>query len=179
MHQPTIEPMGEPDVAAVAQLRLATFFEGTERTLEEDAAGLRDLLGGDGFEAALVARIDDTPVGTCLLVRHELEPAHDLTPWLAGLVVGAMYRRRGIATALVKATEAHAASQGVETLYLYTWDARAFYAALGWNTVEIFGSDGERMALMSRRLGNMIPKGGVLVFGKRPGKQRTYNLPAR
>lgn len=145
--------MDERDVAAVAQLRLATFFEGTGRTHEEDAAGLRGLLAGDGLEAAFVARIGDTPVGTCLLARHELEPAHELTPWLAGLVVDAGYRRRGIATALVKATEAHAASQGVETLYLYTWDARDFYAALGCNTVEIFGSDGERMALMSRRLG--------------------------
>lgn len=149
--QPTIEPMGEHDIAAVAQLRLAAFFEGTGRTLGEDAAGLRDLIAGDGFEAAFVARIGDAPVGTCLLVRHELEPAHDLTPWLAGLVVDARYRRRGIATALVKATEAHAASRGVETLYLYTWDARDFYAALGWNTVEICGSEGETMALMARR----------------------------
>ncbi|RWO45580.1 MAG: N-acetyltransferase [Mesorhizobium sp.] len=149
--QPKIAPMGEHDVAAVAQLRLATFFEGTGRTLGEDAAGLRGLIAGDGFEAAFVARIGDTPVGTCLLVRHELEPIHDLTPWLAGLVVDARYRRRGIATALVKATEAHAASRGVEMLHLYTWDARDFYAALGWNTVEISGSDGEKMALMSRR----------------------------
>jgi GNAT superfamily N-acetyltransferase len=149
--QPTIEAMDERDVAALAQLRLATFFEGTGRALEEDAAGLRGLLAGDGFEAAFVARIDGVPVGTCLLVRHELEPAHDLTPWLAGLVVDAGHRRRGIATALVKATEAHAASQGVETLYLYTWNARGFYAALGWDTVEIFGQDGERMALMARQ----------------------------
>jgi GNAT superfamily N-acetyltransferase len=151
--QPTIESMGEHDVAAVAQLRLATFFEGTGRTLEDDAAGLRGLLAGDGFEAAFVARIGDVPVGTCLLVRHELEPAHDLTPWLAGLVVDAGYRGVGIGSALVRAIEAHAASQGVETLHLYTWDARDFYAALGWNTVEIFGQHGEMMALMARRLG--------------------------
>ncbi|WP_245475909.1 GNAT family N-acetyltransferase [Mesorhizobium sp. M7A.F.Ca.US.006.01.1.1] len=143
--------MSEHDVAAVAQLRLAAFFEGTGRSLGEDAAGLRDLIAGDGFEAAFVARIGDTLVGTCLLVRHELEAMHDVTPWLAGLVVDAKYRRRGIATALVKATEAHAASRGVAMLYLYTWDARDFYAALGWNTVEICGSEGETMALMARR----------------------------
>ncbi|UVK47355.1 GNAT family N-acetyltransferase [Mesorhizobium sp. AR07] len=151
--QPTIERMQGCDVAAVAQLRLATFFEGTGRTLEEDAAELRELLAGDGFEAALVARIDNVPAGTCLLVRHELEPAHDLTPWLAGLVVDAGHRGRGIATALVRATEAHAASLGVETLHLYTWGARDFYAALGWNMVEVFRQDSETMALMSRQLG--------------------------
>ncbi|WP_136618596.1 GNAT family N-acetyltransferase [Mesorhizobium norvegicum] len=149
--QPTIEPMDERDVAAVARLRLATFFEGTARTVEEDAAGLRRLLAGDGFEVAFVARLGDIPVGTCLLVRHELEPAHDLTPWLAGLVVDARYRGAGIGSALVRATEAHAAARGVETLYLYTWEARDFYAALGWNMIEVFGQDDETMALMSCR----------------------------
>ncbi|WP_352728214.1 hypothetical protein [Mesorhizobium sp. M0460] len=37
--QPKIEPMGEHDVAAVAQLRLAAFFEGTGRTLGEMRQG--------------------------------------------------------------------------------------------------------------------------------------------
>ncbi|MEO5755518.1 MAG: GNAT family N-acetyltransferase [Mesorhizobium sp.] len=113
---PTIEPMAESDVTTVARLRVAAFFEGTGRTLEDDVADLRKLLLGDGFEAALVARIGDVPVGTCLLVRHELEPAHELTPWLAGLVVDASHRHKGIGAALVKAIEAHAASAGVEML---------------------------------------------------------------
>ena len=149
MMQPTIGPMRERDVAAVARLRMATFFEGTARTVEEDAAGLRELLAGDGFEAAFVARIGDVAVGTCLLARHELEPAHDLTPWLAGLAVDGGHRNKGIGSALVRATEAHAAARGVETLYLYTWEARDFYASLGWNMIEVFAQDDETMALMS------------------------------
>ncbi|MER9329053.1 GNAT family N-acetyltransferase [Mesorhizobium sp. M0152] len=143
--------MQERDVAAVARLRLATFFEGTGRSFEDDAAGLRELVAGDGFEAAFVARIAGAPVGSCLLVRRELEPAHNLTPWLAGLVVEAGHRGQGIGSALVRAIETHAASNGVETLYLYTWEARDFYAALGWNTVEMVGQDSETMMLMSRR----------------------------
>ncbi|MER8748942.1 GNAT family N-acetyltransferase [Mesorhizobium sp. M1050] len=149
--QPIIEPMAERDVETIAQLRLATFFEGTARTFEEDAAGLRELLAGDGFEAAFVARIGDVAVGSCLLVRHELEPAHDLTPWLAGLAVDGGHRNKGIGGALVRATEAHAVGQGVEMLYLYTWEARDFYAALGWNMIEVFGQNSETMALMSCR----------------------------
>jgi predicted N-acetyltransferase YhbS len=149
--QPTIEPMHERDVETIAQLRLATFFKGTGRTIEDDTAGLRALLAGDGFEVAFVARIGDVPVGSCLLVRHELEPAHDLTPWLAGLAVDGGHRNKGIGSALVRATEAHAAARGVETLYLYTWEARDFYAALGWNMIEVFGQDDETMALMSCR----------------------------
>ncbi|MEI9414657.1 GNAT family N-acetyltransferase [Mesorhizobium sp. Cs1321R2N1] len=155
--QPTIEPMREHDIDVVARLRIAAFFEGTGRTLEEDAAGLRNLLTSDGFETALVARVNDVPVGTCLLVHHELEPAHDVTPWLAGLVVDAAHQGKGTGTALVKAIEAHAASVGVEMLYLYTWQAREFYAALGWETVEVCEQGGETMMLMSRRLDHSFP----------------------
>lgn len=145
--------MQERDIVAIARLRVAAFFEGTERTFEDDAAGLRGLLAGDGFEVALVARIGNVPVGTCLLVRNELEPAHDLTPWLAGLVVDHSYRGQGIGTALVEAIEARAVSVGVVELYLYTWEARDFYAALGWKVMEIFDQAGETMVLMSRQPG--------------------------
>jgi N-acetylglutamate synthase-like GNAT family acetyltransferase len=55
--------------------------------------------------------------------------------------------RRGI----VRAIEAHATSAGVSELYLYTWEARDFYAAFGWNAVETFEQDGGTMLLMSRR----------------------------
>ena len=152
MAQPTIELMTERDVEAVARLRLATFFAGTARTLEDDIAGLRGLTGGDGVEAAFVARDGGMPVGSCLLVRDEIDPAHDLTPWLAGLVVGKAFRGQGIGAALVKTVEARAASAGVDRLYLYTWEARPFYEALGWIAVEAFEQEGEPMLLMSRAL---------------------------
>ncbi|CDX44426.1 GCN5-related N-acetyltransferase [Mesorhizobium plurifarium] len=152
MMRPTIEAMADGDVEAIARLRLEAFFEGTGRTLEEDVAGLRGLIAGDGFEAALVARERGRPIGSCLLVRDEISSPHDLTPWLAGLVVEEAYRGGGIGTALVKTVEAHAASAGTGTLYLYTWQARGFYEALGWTAVETFKQDGEPMLLMSRKL---------------------------
>ncbi|WP_032925558.1 GNAT family N-acetyltransferase [Mesorhizobium loti] len=144
--------MTESDVEAAARLRVAAFFEDSARTAEEDADGLRLLLAGDGFEKALVARIGNLPVGTCLLVRHELEPAHDLTPWLAGLVVDHHHRNKGIGRALVAAIESRASSIGVERLYLYTWEARDFYAGVGWTVVEPFEQDGHPMLLMAREL---------------------------
>ena len=150
--RPIIELMQARDVEVLARMRLAAFFEGTGRMLEEDIADLNRLSAGDSFEAAFVARDGDAAVGTCLLVRNELEPAHDLTPWLAGLVVDAGHRGRGIGTALVGAVEARAASLGVDVLYLYTWEARDFYARLGWTAVETFEQDGGTMLLMSRKL---------------------------
>ncbi len=150
-----IEAMRPGDIAAIAQLRFEAFFQGGDRTLEEDAAGLRSLVADGGLETALVARIDGVPVGSVLLVQHELEPAHNLSPWLAGLVVANGHRRKGVGTALVRALERRAAAQDVETLYLYTWEARAFYTALGWKPVETFEQDGETTMLMSRGLHNL------------------------
>ncbi|ANT53513.1 GNAT family N-acetyltransferase [Mesorhizobium amorphae] len=150
--RPTIELMEARDVEVLARMRLDAFFEGTGRTLEKDIADLNRLSAGDSFEAAFVARDGDVAIGTCLLVRNELEPAHELTPWLAGLVVDAGHRGRGIGTALVGAVEARAASIGVDVLYLYTWEARDFYARLGWAAVETFEQDSGPMQLMSRKL---------------------------
>ena len=150
--RPTIEAMAEDDVEPMARLRLKAFFEGTDRTLEEDMSGLRGLISGDGFEAAFVARDRGRPIGSCLLVRDEIDSPHDLTPWLAGLVVDDAYRGGGVGTALVRTVEAHAASAGIGTLYLYTWQARGFYEALGWTAIETFEQDGEPMLLMTREL---------------------------
>lgn len=150
-----IEAMLPGDVEAIARLRFDAFFHGSARTLEEDVAGLRSLLTDGVADTALVARVDGVPVGSVLLVQHELEPAHDLTPWLAGLVVADRYRRQGVGMALVRALERLAAARDVGTLYLYTWEARAFYAALGWETVETFEQDGETTMLMSRGLHNL------------------------
>ncbi|MER9567502.1 GNAT family N-acetyltransferase [Mesorhizobium sp. M0571] len=149
--QPITEPTRERDIEAVASLRLVAFFEGSERSLADDVADLRKLLAGDRFETALIVRVGGVPAGTCLLVRSEREPAHDLTPWLAGLAVAPEHQRRGIGTALARAIEAHAASADVSELYVYTWQARDFYATLGWVAVEEFEQDGAPMLLMSRR----------------------------
>ena len=150
--RPAIEAMAERDVEPMARLRLKAFFEGTDRTLDEDMAGLRGLIAGDRFEAAFVARDHGRPIGSCLLVRDEISSPHDLTPWLAGLIIEEGYRGSGVGTALVRAVEAHAASAGIGALYLYTWQARGFYEALGWTAVETFEQDGAPMLLMSRDL---------------------------
>lgn len=148
-----IELMNDHDIESVARLRMAAFFEGADRTLEEDMAGLHGLLGGnDRLEVSLVARVDGELAGTVLLVRSELDAAHEVSPWLAGLAVGPEFRGRGIGTALVKAVEAHGCAQRVDILHLYTWEARRFYASLGWRSVETFEDEGQPMMLMSRRL---------------------------
>jgi predicted N-acetyltransferase YhbS len=152
-----IRPAQERDIEVLARLRCDAFFERTDRTLEDDADGLRQLLLDARFEIALVAELDGVVVGSALFVQHELEPAHDVTPWLAGLVVAPGHRRRGIGQKLVRAIEDHARSLGTPELYLYSWDARTFYLKLNWQAVEAFQQDGEPMMLMRKRLGGYGP----------------------
>jgi predicted N-acetyltransferase YhbS len=147
-----IRPAQERDIEVLARLRCDAFFEGTDRTPEEDAAGLRPLLLDGRFEIALVAELDGVIAGSGLFVRHELEPAHDVTPWLAGLVVAPGHRGRGIGRRLVRGVEEHALSLKVPELHLYSWDARTFYLKLNWQAVETFQQDGEPMMLMRKRL---------------------------
>jgi predicted N-acetyltransferase YhbS len=145
-----IRTMRPEDIDAVVALRFAEFFAGTKRTPREDADGLRRIIEAAAFDRALVAEIGGTIVGTVLLVAEELEPAHDVSPWLAGLVVAPDHRGQGIGAALVRAIEAEAAALACPFLYLYTGDAEPFYAAAGWTVEDRFGEDGYPEVLMIR-----------------------------
>ncbi len=147
-----IRPMRGSDIPSMAALRHATFFGGGKRTLDEDEAGLAELLAGDGFEAALVAEVDGLPAGTCLFVREEIDALHDVSPWLAGLVVAEGFRGLGLAGGLVRGVEQHAATVGCGRLYLYTDAAEPFYAKRGWQVDDRLTVDGEDLVLMSRRV---------------------------
>jgi len=105
-----------------------------------------------GYETALLAEVDGRPAGSCLFVREEIDPKHDLTPWLAALYVEPDYRKRGIASALVRAIEQHARNIGCKELYLYTVTAEGLYVRLGWTVRERFDWHGKNFVLMAREL---------------------------
>jgi predicted N-acetyltransferase YhbS len=136
---------------AVAQLRIEAFFEGSGRTVEEDAAGLLTL-PEDGLQAALVAELDGRLAGAVLLVHRELDLDSERGPWLAGLVVKPQFRMGGIGSGLVRALETHACSAGCREVFLYTHAFEAFYARLGWEVAERFLQRGEPAVVMSRQL---------------------------
>ena len=148
-----VRPM-RPDrieIEAVAAMRHAAFFAGTARTAAVDADGLERLLRATAAEAAFVAAFDGEVCGSCLLVARELDQHHDVGPWLAGLVVAAHLRGRGIGAALVGAVEREAARRGVTRLHLYTGEAERLYARLGWTVLDRFmDGDGQAATLMAR-----------------------------
>ncbi len=142
-----------PEAELAARWRYDAFFADGSDTFESSRAALMDFLRRqDGYEIGLVAACDGRPAGLCLFVREEIDPKHDLTPWLAALFVAPEFRKRGIGAALVKAVEDHARAAGTATLHLYTLEAEPFYARLGWQTRERFHWHGEEMVLMARVL---------------------------
>jgi GNAT superfamily N-acetyltransferase len=144
--------LDEPAFDIVARWRYDAFFAQDGITFEQSRDALRTWMGDLGYETALMAEVDGRPAGSCLFVREEIDPKHDLTPWLAALYVAPEFRGRSVATALVRAIEQHARDVGCVELYLYTITAELLYAKLGWTMRERFDWHGEPFVLMAREL---------------------------
>ena len=95
------------------------------------AAGLpsADLTDGH-LECFFFAGAPDAPIG---LVGLELRGDVAL---LRSLAVAAQARSAGLGSALVAHAEAHAAAQGVHTVYLLTTTAEPFFARRGYSRID-------------------------------------------
>lgn len=145
-----IEP-GTPEVAICARWR-ANAFSVLRASFEEELKSLELFASDRSLGVALVAKMGGEPIGTCLLVESEIEPNHDVSPWLAGLFVVPKHRRKGAGAVLVHAIEDQARQRGFSRLYLYTSDAVPFYARLGWSVIDRTNWRGFDTAFMARDL---------------------------
>jgi len=143
---------GAEAIAICARWRHDAFLKELDYSYEGALRQLDELVARQDGEAALLAEVDGVPAGTCLYVRDELEPHHDLTPWLAGLYVAPEFRGRGVARDLVAAIERHAGSVGCRRLYLYTVTAEGLYVKCGWAIAERFDWGGAPFVLMQKDL---------------------------
>lgn len=107
-----------------------------DRTPERYARLLSDNLNRDNIPLTVVAFENGRPVGTASLDVNDLDDQDDLSPWLASVVVEPELRGKGLGTALIRRIEEEARRFGVQTLYLWTEDADALYARLGWRRRE-------------------------------------------
>ena len=145
-----VEP-GTPDVAICARWRVNAFAV-LKASFEEELKSLELFASDRSLGVALVAKTKDEPIGTCLLVESEIEPNHDVSPWLAGLFVVPAHRRKGAGAALVRAIEDQARQRGFSRLYLYTTEAAPFYASVGWLLIDRTNWRGFDTAFMARDL---------------------------
>ncbi len=84
----------------------------------------------DRVPLCLVALQAGDVVGVVNLVDSDDEQHTDWTPWLAGMVVRAGWRGRGIGSLLVQALLGHARQLGFDRVYFGT-DGPGFYQRLG------------------------------------------------
>ncbi|HJS28045.1 MAG TPA: GNAT family N-acetyltransferase [Anaerolineales bacterium] len=88
----------------------------------------------DRIPITYLAFVDGVPTGTAMLIASDMDTHPELAPWLAGVFVLPEYRRRGIASALVRHAVGQAYLLGFPILYLYTNGAERVYENLGWKT---------------------------------------------
>ena len=145
-----VEP-GTPELAICARWR-ANAFSVLQASFEQELRSMELFASDQGRGVALVAKADGEPIGTCLLAESEIEPNHDVSPWLAGLFVVPERRRKGAGAVLVREIEDQARQRGFSRLYLYTSDAVGFYERLGWELLDRTNWKGFDTALMVRDL---------------------------
>jgi len=85
-----------------------------------------------------VAVDGDLLLGSATLAEHDMETRPNLTPWMVDVFVAPEFRRRGIASVLVRRVVREAAELAVAELYLFTTGEmrEKLYADLGWKVVE-------------------------------------------
>ncbi len=106
-------------------------------SVEKRIASLKAELESDGIPKTFVAVSEETLLGSASLIPHDMETRMELSPWLASVFVAPEFRKRGIASALVRHVVKEAGRRGHTTLYLFTTsELVAFYASLGWSHME-------------------------------------------
>jgi predicted N-acetyltransferase YhbS len=151
-----IRPVAEsPHLPIVAAWLHAQWWAAGGYDLEATEAFLRRATG-PAAPCTLVAEQDGVPLGTATFDTDDLPSRPDLAPWLASVLVAPEARRRGIATALVRAVEDLAMAQGVRRLWLFTPDQAPFYAARGWARMGEERYRGSPVVLMAR---DLAPRG--------------------
>lgn len=112
------------DIARVHQLLTATYWSpGIRREVTEEA--IRNSLNVAAYEVGT-----GTVVGFARVVTDYATFA-----WLCDVIVEEEHRGRGIATAMLKALEAHPRLQTLRRWFLATRDAQPLYERLGWEHV--------------------------------------------
>ena len=122
------------------------------QSLEQRRAQVRRKTNVDRVPIAFVALGDDDGiVGTASLIFDDLE-GDPRNPWLASVYVPPEHRKKGIASALVRAVEDAARRIGYDRLYLFTSTAPSLYAGMGWRTLEQRDYRGEHIQVMEKAL---------------------------
>lgn len=123
-----------------------------DNKLRERENALRQHMGENALPKTLVAHDGEVPVGTVSLVYYQFSVQEKPTEWLTNMFVLPRYRRRGVASALLKAALHYGGEQGLTRVLLYTSDQAPFYEKRGWRVINSGFVQGQRVDIMDRAL---------------------------
>jgi GNAT superfamily N-acetyltransferase len=126
-----------------------------EETLVEITARLVEIYASssDVLPKTLIAIESGSMLGAATLQeKTRFFPDIGRTPWLAGVYVKREYRSRGIASLLIREIESEASTAGNEMLHLCTHEHEAYYARLGYETIEARDFRGKKTFIMAKVL---------------------------
>jgi ribosomal protein S18 acetylase RimI-like enzyme len=146
-----IDPAGESDIPLLAEYRFLMFAEMFQET---DHSGVKaefveaarryyaEKIGG-GDEVSLVAKAGGEPVGCGTIMFQKRPPSmkslDNLFGYILNIYVRPEYRKRGIATAIMKDLEAEAKKRGARRIGLHASRAGAnVYKKLGYEMKESY-----------------------------------------
>ena len=111
-------------------------FEGD--SVEQRLRLLREAANRRIIPTVFVALLDSQVAGSATLGASDLETRKDLTPWLKDVFVTPEFRRRGVASMLVRRAVQEAADIRVREMYLFTTGSwrEGLYAGLGWKVID-------------------------------------------
>jgi len=121
-------------------------------SIEDRRTALKSAAASEGIPSIYIAYKGSEFIGSAGLVAHDMESRSDISPWLAAVFVKKEWRKRGIATLLLKHCEFQASKAGVRTLYLFTEFAANMYAKNGWMHLEQREYKGVNVDIMHKNL---------------------------
>ena len=119
-----------------------------KQTLEDAVKNYGERTNVDRLPLTLVALHGAELVGTVSLKYHDLDLRPGLDPWLGALLVLPEWRRRGIATMLMRRVLDIASRLKLPELFLWTSSAEGLYLKLGWEIVERMEYCGKQIVVM-------------------------------
>lgn len=117
-------------------------------TLQGRIKRMQPYLNADFIPSTWCAEWNGKLAGSAALIQSDMDTHPELTPWLASVFVHPVYRRQGIASALVRHVLAQAATQNIAVMYLFTPDQQGLYEKLGWQSLAQEEYRGSQVSIM-------------------------------
>lgn len=147
----------EPAAEIIAKWQYAEWGSGYNQTdLADFLVDIRRAIRSEEIPLILVATAESEIVGTASIIENDLPLRKDLNPWLASVFVRPDWRRKGIASQLIKVALTRARLIRIKKIFLFTHDLQEFYNEFAFVTIDQSEFMGKKVYIMECNLDTAI-----------------------